>query len=320
MKDWGDFRKLFEKPSPAFERLPYAARCMAADLLRRCDRLGRIIPGDEFNDELVGDLMFHVRAHASEEPFLRASVGVLLTDRYLVFEDGHLTIRNFVEAQRTASAERMAQKRARDAAAAMDDPDAAGPDPEPTPGRDDPPRDASDGRDTGDERDATPVTLAGARAGLVSSGLVSDSPEQQGTGKKPGSARVRGAKAGSEHVPVAMPEDWRPSAEQVAALAEKYAVPESRILAEVREFRWYWREGKGQGKRSTLRGWAQTFGNRVELLAKNGTLFVPRPGERTTAAGADDAEARRKRAAEVEARARAAREGKARAAGSQGAP
>jgi hypothetical protein len=321
MRDWGDFRKLFEHPSPAFERLPYAARCMAADIIRRCDRLGRIVPADAVGDTLIEDLVFKVRAHAGEEHFIRECVGVLLADRYLVFENGHLTIRNFVDAQRTASAERMALKRARDAAAAMgDESDAAGPDSSDAPG-DVQPRYAGDERDTGDERGVTHVTFsgAGARAGLVSSGLVSGSPEQVGSSKKSGSARVRpAAKAGSEHVPGLIADDWQPSAEQVAALAEKYSVTERRIQAEVREFRWYWREGKGKGKRSTLRGWAQTFANRIELLAKGGGLFVGNHGPAPTESNGD-AEARRQRAAEVEARARAARESKRRPDGGEAA-
>lgn len=319
MRDWGDFRKLYEKPSPAFERLPYQARCMAADIIRRCDRLGRVVPGAELNDDLVGDLAFHVRAHSDEHEFIRLCVGVLLDDRYFIFDDGYLTIRNFVDAQRTASAERMALKRARDAAAAMDYPDGSSADFDSTPGLD-PPRDARDGSDTGDASDGSDVTcapLACARSGLVSSGLVSDSQDQLGTGNKPGSTRARVARVGSDHVPVAMPESWEPSAAQTAALAEKYSVTTRRILAEVAEFRWYWSEGKGRGKRSTLRGWAQTFGNRIEILAKKGSLFIQRPDD-VPEVKPDDAEARRRRAADVEARARAARDAKARQTGTGG--
>jgi hypothetical protein len=317
MRDWGDFRKLFEKPSPAFERLPYASRCMAADIIRRCDRLGRIIPGDNLDDQLIDDLAFHVRAHPGEEQFIRECVSVLLADRYFVFDDGYLTIRNFVDAQRTASAERMALKRARDAAAGMGEPDDSEADADQTPGH--VPRDTGDERDASDanaEPGVTCAPLAGARAGLVSSGLVSSglvsgSAEQVGTRVKSGSTRARPVKT-TEHVPAVIPETWVPSDEQVAALAEKWSAQPRRILAEVREFRWYWRDGKGKGKRATLRGWAQTFANRIENLAKTGALYVHRPGDPSvdSQTGQDDAEARRKRAAEVEARARAARDAK----------
>lgn len=92
MRDWGTYRKLYDSLSPDFERLPYAARCFSADILRRGDRVGRIVPGTELNEKLVADLAFHVRAHTAETEFLRAALEVLLTDGYLVFRSGYLTI------------------------------------------------------------------------------------------------------------------------------------------------------------------------------------------------------------------------------------
>ena len=114
MKDWGTYRKLFENPPPAFERLPFAIRCMAAEVIRRCDRIGRIVPGEALTDELAADLAFHVRAHPSDAEFIRAGLSALLADGYLEFRDHYLTIRNFAKAQSSTSAERMAVKRARD--------------------------------------------------------------------------------------------------------------------------------------------------------------------------------------------------------------
>lgn len=113
IRDWGTYRKLFEHLSPAFERLPFAARSVSAELLRRCDRLGRIIPADGWSERVVTDLVFHLRAHPGEENFIREAVGALLADGYLAFVDGFLTIRNFVKAQRSDSADRVAAHRAK---------------------------------------------------------------------------------------------------------------------------------------------------------------------------------------------------------------
>lgn len=313
MKDWGTYRKLFDTLSPSFERLPFQVRCLAGEVLRRCDRVGRIIPGTEFNDELVADFAFHVRAHAGEEAFLSTCLERLLADGYLVFDGGYLVIRNFVDAQRTASADRMALKRARDAARRMDD-ELPGDGAEP--GDDGPPpeEEPSDVGDTGDEtrvtlRNVAGVSRAPARVGLVSSGLVLSSPE--GSAKNKGSSNRGRAKAPkSEHVPALLPEDWQPDPEQAAALASKYNVTLARILAEVGEFRWYWLKGKGTGSRKSPRGWAQTFGNRIEMVAQKGTLFLaprgPMPTISVQNGGVSDAEveARRRSAAEVERRAR----------------
>lgn len=107
--------------------------------------------------------------------------------------------------------------------------------------------------------------------------------------EKPGSARARASGGGpakvSEHVPVPLAVDWRPDDEQVAALAERYAVSGARILATLGEFRHYWRKGKGAGDRKTQRGWAQAFGNNVKREAKFGDLFVESPAERRGANG-----------------------------------
>lgn len=128
--DWEneDFRKLFEHPPPDFERLPFAARCLAAELVRRSDRRGRIVPGHRLDDRLVADLAFHVRAQAGEEAFIRGALASLLSDNqdpnecYLIFWDGYLTIRNFKKAQRSESAIRMAHKRNSDAQTSRDAP------------------------------------------------------------------------------------------------------------------------------------------------------------------------------------------------------
>jgi uncharacterized phage protein (TIGR02220 family) len=121
--DWEneDFRKLYEHPPPEFERLPFEARCLAAEILRRCDRRGRVIPGSEFSQNLIQDFAFHVRAHTGEVAFLERALAALMSDDpdpercYLVFRDGYLTVRNFSKAQRSESAIRMARKRQRDA-------------------------------------------------------------------------------------------------------------------------------------------------------------------------------------------------------------
>jgi hypothetical protein len=259
LRDWGDYRKLYEKLSPDFERLPYRARCMGADILRRGDRQGRIIPGNEFNEKLVSDLAFHVRAHTDETDFLRLSLEVLLTDGYLIFRSGYLTIRNFVAAQRSEAADRMAKKRALDAGLEPDDTVVDG-----------------DDSDEQNPSDVTSERPPRARTGLVSSGLVSSdsgSSTDPGSTQKPRSPRKVTL---SDHVPATLAVDWAPSATQAAALAAKWQVTEARILAEVPEFRWYWTEGKGKGKRCNPRGWAQCFGNRVNDVAKRGDLFVER--------------------------------------------
>ena len=123
-KDWGTYRKLFDHPSPDFVRLPFMTRAVAAELLRHCDRAGRLVPAPAraLTEKLVADLAFHVRAHPHETGDLHKAIDWLLQygddgkdEPYLVFRGGFLVIRNFVKAQRSESAERMARKRERDA-------------------------------------------------------------------------------------------------------------------------------------------------------------------------------------------------------------
>lgn len=265
MKDWGTYRKLYELLSPDFERMPYASRCFAADILRRCDRNGRIVPANEINQKLISDLGFHVRAHTGEEEFLRHALEWLLKDGYVVFSGGYLTIRNFIDAQRSDSAIRMAKLRSRGAEdEAIEDPTEDGPadgTPPPEPGL----------CDDHASRDAqTPPSYGLVSSGLVSSGSVPD-PEKPKSNDKPRSVEKK-----ARDVPGPLPADWAPTDGQLAALAEKHGVNRERILATIREFRWYWLEGPGavRKQRATLRGWAQTFGNRIDFMARKGDLYA----------------------------------------------
>lgn len=289
MKDWGTYRKLYEALPPSFERLPFSARCFAAEIIRRCDHKGRLVPGTILSEELLRDLEFHVRAHPADGAFLRVALGALLADGYIVFHDGYLVIRNFVAAQRKDSAGRMQQKRARDSADEMGDELPSGPGD---------PRDTSDGGDAHDALGPNPSSDLRAPR-LVSSRLISET--------EPAITKVKriSGRAGSDVVPFVMTDDWQPDGGQVAALAEKYSVSAARIAAQVREFRWYWISGKGAGRRKNNRGWAQTFANRIDALAKSESLYAGAEPRGAASASSDEA-ARRASAAAVEARAKGA--------------
>lgn len=88
------------------------------------------------------------------------------------------------------------------------------------------------------------------------------------------------AKSTTEHIP--LPPDWMPSDTQAEALATGRRVSPDRIRAEVPEFRWYWIEGKGAGKRKSLKGWAQTFSNRITSQAERGVLYAEPPQRAST--------------------------------------
>lgn len=75
--------------------------------------------------------------------------------------------------------------------------------------------------------------------------------------------------------PVELPCDWSPPAELVSALAIRFSVPETRIVAEVPDFVRYWTVERAGTVRAD---WDGTFRKRIEMLAVNGTLFAgPRP-------------------------------------------
>lgn len=276
MRDWGTYRKLYEVLNPDFERLPYAARCVAAEILRRCDRNGRIVPANQLTQKLVADVAFLVRAHTGEEAFLLHALEVLLGDGYFVFSSGYLTVRNFIDAQRSDSAIRMARHRARGgdetetAEIAEEDARQSGMQEVTEPHLPD-----TEIGDVPASRDAqAPPSFGLVSSGLVSSGSSPD-PKKPKASHNPAGKRTR-------DVPAELGPTWMPTESQIAALAQKHGVEPLRIQQVVPEFRWYWREGDGQGSRKTLRGWAQAFANRIEMLAKKGVLYVeqapPRSG------------------------------------------
>jgi hypothetical protein len=148
-----------------------------------------------------------------------------------------------------------------------------------------------------------PREISASRASsptLFSLSALPDQPEKSGSARAGAGARSK--PQASDMVPKPLAADWQPSAAQVEALAAKFSVPEDRIRATVPEFRVYWREQRS-GDRKTLRGWSQAFGHNIDRLAVNKTLFVGVPPQQS--GGSNDADARRKRAAEVEARAKA---------------
>ncbi len=114
--------------------------------------------------------------------------------------------------------------------------------------------------------------------------LLADQPENSGSARARSKPRAKG-KPVEDRVPRPLAADWQPDAEQVTALALKHSVTEARVRSTVPEFVWYWRK---EGKRSTGRGWDQSFGNNVDRLARNGQLYIARPDERTSAPGADN--------------------------------
>ena len=70
--------------------------------------------------------------------------------------------------------------------------------------------------------------------------------------------------------------DWLPPPEQAEALAKKWGAHPSQMLALVPEFVWYWREGKGRGKRRAATGWQQAFGNHADTQAQREKLPPPK--------------------------------------------
>ncbi len=114
-RELGRWRKLWTHPSAAWELLPLSARGLGDELIRYCDERGQITrPAGMALHEVIARLL---RAHHSEMRRLKADIDALVRDKFLVVTDDAITIRNFVEAQRTVteSGERMREKRARDA-------------------------------------------------------------------------------------------------------------------------------------------------------------------------------------------------------------
>ena len=112
---------------------------------------------------------------------------------------------------------------------------------------------------------------------LIPSGSSLDSPSNSpvlASGQGPVRKRARRKPRAAPDIPAELGADFDAPAELVTALATKYQVTEARIRAVVPEFKWYWREGGGAGKKRTLRGWYTAFGKRIESEAKSGSLYA----------------------------------------------
>jgi hypothetical protein len=105
------FRKLPERPSTSFLRLPAWVRGYADEILRVSERpSGRICSVDGALD----DIAFAIRAHASETEMLKQALEMLLKQGEIFIKDGALWYADFAVIQRNYEAARKAAQRLRD--------------------------------------------------------------------------------------------------------------------------------------------------------------------------------------------------------------
>ncbi len=281
--DWValDWRKLYLPFSTSFERLPYAARAMGADVIRRCDREGRIVRVTEVTlashlsqvtnvtevtgpshalalvSQLVAELAFHLRAHAGEEAWLEMAVQKLLDDKYLVVEEGWLKIRNYAEAQKSSSSERMARKRQRDTSVTNVT------------------SDKCDGSDAG----VTFVTSDEC-----------DEEERRGEEKDqitaPPVAAPRSTKAPPNRG-TRLPDGWAPApgVGKTAKLIAEFSLDPAFVQLTFDDFCDYWRAVPGvKGTKldwdATWRNWLRSTASKRRIGPQSGTMKVADPAER----------------------------------------
>src|SRR5688572_15409726 len=91
------WRKLYIREEGSFASLSYSARSLAAVLLKHCDSTGRLYArrGEDIRDAIC----FRVGANRGERRFVRPAVDELLSDGYLVAQEGYVRIRNFTRVQ-----------------------------------------------------------------------------------------------------------------------------------------------------------------------------------------------------------------------------
>lgn len=97
------------------------------------------------------------------------------------------------------------------------------------------------------------------------------------SGDLAGSARVsaRRAKRVFEK-PELMTWGWCPPQSAVDATQKKLECLPADFDRHLPDFRHYWIDGKGRGKRRTPRGWVQAWMNRMTMLAEQGQLYMSR--------------------------------------------
>jgi hypothetical protein len=108
--DWEqNFRKLQERPSMSFLRLPAWVRGYGDEMVRFAERPhGRICETTKLED-----LAFVLRCHEDELVNLADAVSQLLVQGFLVEREGALVVTNFEKAQKSADALRKARWRAK---------------------------------------------------------------------------------------------------------------------------------------------------------------------------------------------------------------
>lgn len=107
--DWRKFRKIAERPSAKFLRLPCWVRGYSSEMIRVAEK-----PGGRLCETTdIEDLAVVLRAQPDELDMLRKAVELLLERGTLEVRDGALYLPNFDEAQESSDAKRVRANRAR---------------------------------------------------------------------------------------------------------------------------------------------------------------------------------------------------------------
>lgn len=105
--DWRHFRKLAERPSSRFRRLPLWVRGMADEMVRYATRPDGLV-SDSPDKQDIADLLY---AHPDEVDQVGEAVAALLGIGFLEVREGGLYIANFSEAQQSVDARRKRESR-----------------------------------------------------------------------------------------------------------------------------------------------------------------------------------------------------------------
>jgi hypothetical protein len=111
--NWADepYVRVYNRDVPAFvRRVSWQARCLFWELLRHADRSGVI----ELGEDDPGIVASIIAGAAQDGEQIKRLVEELIADRCVVLQDGHLIIRNYIEAQRTQQSDRLRQATSRE--------------------------------------------------------------------------------------------------------------------------------------------------------------------------------------------------------------
>lgn len=253
-----DYVRVYTRDTATWNALGWEGQCVLLQTMRKVGRrtgefeVGTLDP--------VEALAFALRAPVKS---VRVGLERMTSLGVAVIAEGKIVLPKFLRAQWARRSDAARKRESRDAQSALDS------------GATPPSIGSNPANVTLGHTESQPVTSG--HSPIPSNPNQSQDPEGDRGAREPSArSNPRASTKASNEKPEALSSDWTPPAKAREAARIKFECSESDLDRTLPDFRYYWIEGKGAGKKRGPKSWVRTWMNRLGYLAQRGELYSAR--------------------------------------------